>query len=210
MKENHRRVLFTLVTYCLPGVTTTAQTVTSTNCDDGGNSKVRECDVARLREMGMTTMEELPSSYESRVPADESPMAVVNSAPRGIVPDMEWALDDIVPYIHEKDHYLRLSNACEMANKVIRIDSPVDIIRISPVSKAFHTKEWLHAYPAMSTRELCANDGDTDRAFTEEGAWTPTYRYVPVPKDLARECVGDGGIETLRPWFVRCSSQTQF
>lgn len=80
----------------------------------------------------------------------ETLCTTLDCQPKGIVADLDFIFDDLVPYANDPKHMLRLSNACPLRGKVIRMEGPTYTTMISEIPKKFDTRDFLDAYPALA------------------------------------------------------------
>jgi len=221
--ENRRRLAYDVITYGLDGLTCSSIPKSSPMVD------TKECtltamDVVWLHKQGVRNIATIPSSYqlpsietrngwgEEEEDIEEEGDVPVDRYRRGFVADLDIIVDDHVEYHHDKSHFLRLSNACVMGDKVIRSTGPAGQMKIYPVDPKFDTKPWLHAFPALSTRSSTYEDDIRVSAsiVTETGPWAPRWKYRVFGEELTLKCHGEGEVQTLMPVFVRCSGLESF
>jgi hypothetical protein len=120
----------------------------------------------RKKQTDPLQQEEKPSSLELAI---RSTLSLADPEPKGIVPEMHVFTDDVVPYKHDPSHRLRLSHACEMQGKVIRMDDPRTAVNIYTIKaeSEFDTSPWLHAYPAVATMTPPSSSENDEEEETE-------------------------------------------
>lgn len=125
--------------------------------------------------------------------------------PKGYNPDLDIMLDDLIPYKHDKSHFLRLSNCCEMNSKVVRIEGPTYVMNLAEVDKDTDTRDHLHAYPALAipNREMKANSGIM--ATSLNGRHGELNCHGRFSEEFINRSYGTKPVETLIPEFVRYS-----
>jgi hypothetical protein len=130
----------------------------------------------------------------------------------GIVPGIEMHLDDLIPYVHCKTDFLRLSNACEMKGKVVRIAGPTFPIKILSIGPNVKTKDWLNAFPAVippSPDCRPSLSGIVVTSLSTNSNSGPSLLgmnwHGQLPKEVKERNYGETPLETLRALFIRYS-----
>jgi hypothetical protein len=201
--ENRRRILYIVANHGLPGVRPLSETAldVSSVCDTTSEQTLTMDEVERLRnEDYVVRPEELPSTFRGSGEEGEC-CTTLNRQPTGLIPDLELTFDDLVPYVHDPTHYLRLSHACQMTGKVVRVEGPAGFIRTFKVKEDFDTRKVLHTFPALGTpkggREPLKF---SSTSLSGEANWSSQYHSC-----LSDETEGIQPVESLRPIFVRYS-----
>ncbi len=135
----------------------------------------------------------------------------------GIVPDIDIMLDDLTPYNHDPNHYVRRSNCCSVlpGDKLVRINYLNQRIKIYNIKDDNEEKSmaWLSSFPALASNhysnKLTYLDNEEEARIISETDRNARLKTVEcIQPSVGMELANTQGAEiiTVFPILLRIST----